>query len=101
MEAMRIAIQKGTYGELDVLCPYQSFSKADIVRKGLALGVDFIHTWSCYKGGARHCGTCGTCVERREAFILAGVDDPTDYEETPTLPECPHRENVHATLPDM
>ena len=41
----------------------------------------FAETWSCYKGGERHCGRCGTCVERREAFDLAGVTDPTDYED--------------------
>ena len=55
--------------------------KADIVADGARLGVPFAETWSCYKGGARHCGRCGTCVERREAFHLAGVDDPTDYED--------------------
>ena len=61
--------------------PYVHGSKADIVADGARLGVPFAGTWSCYKGGARHCGRCGTCVERREAFHLAGVDDPTDYED--------------------
>jgi 7-cyano-7-deazaguanine synthase len=64
----------------DVLAPFLTWSKADIVRRGAALGVSFRDTWSCYRGGARHCGTCGTCVERREAFALASVDDPTEYE---------------------
>ena len=45
------------------------------------LGVPFADTWSCYKGGASHCGRCGTCVERKEAFTLAGVPDPTQYEQ--------------------
>jgi 7-cyano-7-deazaguanine synthase len=49
------------------------------VRTGHRLGVPFEHTWSCYRGGERHCGRCGTCVERREAFELAGVTDPTVY----------------------
>jgi 7-cyano-7-deazaguanine synthase len=55
--------------------------KADIVREGAKLGVPFAETWSCYKGGALHCGRCGTCVERREAFHLADVEDPTSYED--------------------
>ena len=55
-------------------------TKADIVKLGAELGVDFARTWSCYKGGKFHCGKCGTCTERREAFELAGVPDPTVYE---------------------
>jgi 7-cyano-7-deazaguanine synthase len=61
--------------------PFLRWSKADIVREGARLGVPLAETWSCYKGGARHCGRCGTCVERREAFHLAGVDDPTSYDD--------------------
>lgn len=61
--------------------PFVNVSKADIVREGAALDVPFAQTWSCYKGGERHCGRCGTCVERREAFDLAGVDDPTIYDD--------------------
>ena len=56
-------------------------TKADIARRGKALGIDYSKTWSCYKGGEKHCGKCGTCVERREAFALAGIDDQTQYEE--------------------
>ena len=62
-----------------VLAPFVELTKADIVRRGADLGVPFADTWSCYRGGAVHCGTCGTCVERREAFDLAGVADPTPY----------------------
>ena len=62
-----------------VLAPFLAWSKADIVRRGADLEVPFARTWSCYRGGATHCGTCGTCVERIEAFQLAGVPDPTDY----------------------
>ena len=51
-------------------------SKAEIATRGQSLGVDFAQTWSCYVGGEMHCGECGTCVERREAFLLAGVADP-------------------------
>jgi 7-cyano-7-deazaguanine synthase len=67
--------------EIAVATPFLHWSKADIVREGLRLGVPFAETWSCYKGGARHCGRCGTCVERREAFHLAGVADPTRYDD--------------------
>ena len=61
--------------------PFVRQSKADIVREGARLGVPFADTWSCYQGRERHCGRCGTCVERREAFHLAGVADPTQYED--------------------
>ena len=63
-----------------LLAPFLAWTKADIVRRGAELGVPFADTWSCYKGGPAHCGTCGTCVERMEAFELAGVTDPTTYE---------------------
>jgi 7-cyano-7-deazaguanine synthase len=64
-----------------VLAPFLGLSKADIVTVGAELNVPFEDTWSCYKGGPTHCGACGTCVERREAFALAGVADPTEYAE--------------------
>ncbi|MFD4479869.1 7-cyano-7-deazaguanine synthase QueC [Streptomyces sp. NPDC058471] len=69
-----------------VLAPFLTRTKADIVRIGSGLGVPYERTWSCYKGGDRHCGTCGTCVERREAFTLAEVPDPTRY--TDALPQA-------------
>jgi 7-cyano-7-deazaguanine synthase len=61
--------------------PFLGMTKADIVREGVKLGVPFAETWSCYKGGVYHCGRCGTCVERREAFHLAGVHETTLYED--------------------
>ncbi len=75
------AIQQGTYEHIQVLRPFVSMRKEDIAARGHELGVDFRQTWSCYKGGDRHCGKCGTCVERKEAFALAGIPDPTIYEE--------------------
>lgn len=63
-----------------IISPFVFMSKADIVKLGVDLGVPFSATWSCYKGGAVHCGVCGTCVERREAFRLAEHEDPTVYE---------------------
>lgn len=59
--------------------PFQHKRKADIVTLGCELGVPFARTWSCYAGEDVHCGTCLTCCERREAFELAGVADPTIY----------------------
>jgi 7-cyano-7-deazaguanine synthase len=66
---------------IKLLAPFVNSTKADIVAEGAKLNVPFEHTWSCYKGGAQHCGRCGTCVERREAFDIAGVKDPTIYED--------------------
>lgn len=62
--------------------PFVTVSKADIVTEGAKWNTPFAETWSCYKGGEVHCGRCGTCVERREAFHLAGVEDPTEYADT-------------------
>lgn len=64
-----------------VHAPLVSASKADNVREGLALDVDFAQTWSCYRGGAKACGTCPTCVERLNAFATVGAEDPLEYEE--------------------
>ncbi len=67
------------YADITLYTPYVHGSKADIAVDGAAHGTPFAETWSCYKGGARHCGRCGTCVERREAFDIAGITDPTEY----------------------
>jgi 7-cyano-7-deazaguanine synthase len=67
------------YADVRLYTPFVHRSKADIVTEGAKHGTPFAETWSCYKGGEKHCGRCGTCVERREAFHLAGVEDPTDY----------------------
>ena len=80
MEAMAAAMKHGTYAGIELLRPFIDCDKTEIVRRGEALTVDYAMTWSCYKGGAIHCGKCGTCVERQEAFRLAGVADPTVYE---------------------
>ena len=67
------------YADISLFTPYVHVSKAEIAAEGLRLGIDYRKTWSCYKGGETHCGRCGTCVERREAFHLAGGIDPTEY----------------------
>jgi 7-cyano-7-deazaguanine synthase len=69
----------GQFPEAVVFAPFLNMTKADIVETGEKLGVPWAQTWSCYEGGDQHCGKCGTCVERREAFELAGVTDPTHY----------------------
>ena len=86
MRAIGEAMEQGTYAGIKLLRPFIDMDKAAIARRGAELGVDFAETWSCYKGGEIHCGVCGTCVERREAFLLAGLQDPTVYEQTPELP---------------
>jgi 7-cyano-7-deazaguanine synthase len=89
MQAMATAMQEGTYARISLLRPFIQLDKVDIARLGHDLGVDYGKTWSCYKGEDLHCGTCGTCVERREAFTLAGVTDPTVYAQEPPLPAAP------------
>lgn len=89
MQAMATAMCEGTYARIELSRPFIHSDKAAIARLGSDLGVDFSQTWSCYKGGATHCGTCGTCVERREAFANAGIPDPTVYLDTGTLPARP------------
>jgi 7-cyano-7-deazaguanine synthase len=78
--AMREAIKLGTYAQIELHSPFQEFTKTDIARIGASICVPFEKTWTCYKGGEKHCGKCGSCSERREAFQLAGVPDPTEYE---------------------
>ncbi len=80
MLAMGEAIRLGTDTQLQVLHPFIEADKEEIARMADELGVDFSHTYSCYKGGTMHCGSCATCLERREAFISAEINDPTEYE---------------------
>ena len=89
MKSMGDAIRLGTYAGIRLLRPFIAMTKAEIAARGHALGVDFSQTWSCYKGGTLHCGTCGTCVERREAFTLAGLVDSTRYASEAALPLKP------------
>ncbi len=82
VEAMSAAMQNGTYEHVEVYAPYTNLTKAEIARHGAALGLDYSETYSCYKGGEKHCGKCGTCRERRQALAEAGIADPTEYEAT-------------------
>lgn len=89
MQAMGEAMRLGTYAKMRLLRPFIAMTKGEIAATGARLGVNFARTWSCYKGGALHCGTCGTCVERREAFGQAGLPDPTAYASSGPLPIKP------------
>lgn len=77
IDPMREAIKNGTYEQIEVFAPYTEISKREIGLIGKKLGIDYATTYSCYKGNEKHCGKCGTCIERKEA--LEGFD-PTDYE---------------------
>ena len=77
--AIDAAAKAGTYVDVAIEAPYTNISKTDIARRGKSLAIDYSETWSCYKGGQVHCGTCGTCVERKEALREAGIADPTVY----------------------
>ena len=79
IDAMSQAMQAGTYENVEVFAPYTNLSKTEIARHGAALGLDYSETYSCYKGGEHHCGTCGTCTERRQALRDAGINDTTIY----------------------
>ncbi len=70
------------YADIDIYAPYVKRTKSDIALDAKALNIDHRQSWSCYKGEAIHCGRCGTCVERREAFHIAGYVDPTQYADT-------------------
>ena len=80
IEAMNAAIEAGTFADVKLDAPYTGLTKGQIAARGAALGLDYSTTYSCYKGGEKHCGRCGTCVERREALAEAGVIDTTEYD---------------------
>lgn len=81
IKAMSEAVSEGTYEHIRIEAPYTGINKTDIAKRGAKLGINYAETWSCYKGGEKHCGKCGTCMERKEAFREAGLIDPTIYEE--------------------
>jgi 7-cyano-7-deazaguanine synthase len=78
-DSMAHALTLADWSSINLLRPFVHWSKADLVRHGKKIGVPFEKTWSCYAGGDVHCGKCGTCVERKEAFELVGLSDPTQY----------------------
>lgn len=80
IKAMATAISEGTYDNIMLYAPYTLLTKSQIAERGKNLGIDYSRTYSCYKGGKRHCGKCGTCIERRQALAEAGIEDHTEYE---------------------
>ena len=81
IDAMSKAIEEGTYEGIRVKAPYTLLSKGEIAARGKALGLDYSTTYSCYRGQEKHCGRCGTCIERRQALAEAGIEDTTEYED--------------------
>lgn len=73
---MAKAIGIGTYNKVSVVAPLVRMNKAEVVKTGLELGTPYQLTWSCYEGGEKPCGTCGTCIDRANAFKANGVEDP-------------------------
>ena len=74
-------MRSGTYENIGIFAPYTDISKTEIANRGKKLNLNYAETWSCYKGGEKHCGKCGTCVERKEALREAGIEDQTEYED--------------------
>ncbi len=81
VEAMAKASLLANFDPVQVVAPYLNGSKIDILRDGLAMGLDYSKTWTCYNGREKACGKCGSCQERLEAFQENNATDPLDYEQ--------------------
>lgn len=79
-DAMNKAINIGTYEKVTLAAPLINMNKGEVVKTGLAIGVPYHLTTSCYEGREKACGTCGTCIDRINAFKVNGVEDPIEYE---------------------
>lgn len=80
ISSMDEAINTGTYGKIGIVAPFVNSNKSQVVACGLKLKVPYKLTWSCYLGGNKACGKCGTCIDRINAFKLNGIVDPIEYE---------------------
>ena len=80
IDSMASTMFLGTYNGVQLCAPYTNLTKTQIAKIGANIGVDYALTYSCYKGGEKHCGKCGTCIERKEALRDANIQDPTEYE---------------------
>ena len=78
-DAMNKAINIGTYEKVTLTAPLINMNKGEVVKTGLAINVPYELTWSCYEGGEKACGTCGTCIDRINAFKANNIEDPIDY----------------------
>jgi 7-cyano-7-deazaguanine synthase len=81
VEKMNSVCAIANYEPVEIVTPYLALNKTDILREGLAMGLDYGRTWTCYNGREKACGKCGSCVERLEAFSENQMSDPLDYEE--------------------
>jgi len=81
VEKMNSVCAIANYEPVEIVTPYLALNKTDILREGLAMGLDYGCTWTCYNGREKACGKCGSCVERLEAFSENQMSDPLDYEE--------------------
>lgn len=81
VKGMNEAVVAGTDGQVSFIAPYTALTKGRIAAIGKEIGVDYALTYSCYKGGEKHCGRCATCLERKEALAEAGIPDPTLYDD--------------------
>lgn len=75
-EAMNKAVYEGSGRQLEIVAPFVGLNKAQVVKKGIEIGVPYKITWSCYEGGGKPCGVCGTCIDRIAAFKANGINDP-------------------------
>ena len=79
VDAMNVVSAIANYDDVQIISPFLHASKLAILQAGLAMGLDYQHTWTCYLGQERACGQCGSCVERLDAFSQAGLTDPVPY----------------------
>ncbi len=79
IDRMNAAAAVANYKPVRIVTPISTMDKGDIVKLGTRLNVPYEHTWTCYKGREKVCGTCGSCTERLEAFAKAGLKDPLEY----------------------
>ena len=81
IQVMKYAIYRGTENNIKLRAPFVYLNKAEIVKLGYFLRVPYELTWSCYNGRDKHCGRCGTCIERLESFHFNNLTDPVEYED--------------------
>ncbi|MGL5435565.1 MAG: 7-cyano-7-deazaguanine synthase QueC [Lachnospiraceae bacterium] len=89
---MKLAVCEGTGGQLELIAPFISHNKAEVIRQGLQLNVPYQYTWSCYEGSETACGKCGTCIDRRLAFDHNHTTDPISYSSD--APALAHSDNM-------